>query len=182
MRRRRRRVQITRGRARARLYHCVLCMFGARLPVGLALNDPGAITVVVTLLGAVGALFRRRALRLGFASSRLRQWCACGMHLAQLFPGKKDRWRRSSMGAPDGPCCYLCIYGSGVSPAIWGYARVWRASLCYMVASSACLGTARAPRIATVLPACGPPIIDEEKPGFVASSKLSSNTPSSCLY
>ena len=48
----------------------VLCMFGARLPVRLALDRPGArVTVVITLLGAAisALLFARRASAVGFA-------------------------------------------------------------------------------------------------------------------
>ena len=71
-------------------------MFGARLPVGLALDRLGArVTVVITLLGAaIGALlFADEHYAVGFA---LITGCANGvhvgsMHLAQLFPGKKDR-------------------------------------------------------------------------------------------
>ena len=102
----------------------VVCMFGARLPVGLALDRLGArVTVVITLLGAaIGALlFASNNYAVGFA---LITGCANGvhvgsMHLAQLFLGREGSVTTIFNGAHQmGSLVFLAflgIYGSGVS-------------------------------------------------------------------
>ena len=166
----------------------VLCMFGARLPVGLALDRLGArVTVVITLLGAaIGALlFADAHYAVGFA---LITGCANGvhvgsMHLAQLFPGKGGlgdddlQW-----GAPDGVPCIFGLPGD-----LWQW-RVVAGDLSRLCGVSGGLRSVTwlrhpasikvpqgRPRIAH---ACAVPCLrahqihtDEEKPGFVASSK-----------
>ena len=166
----------------------VLCMFGARLPVGLALDRLGArTTVVVTLLGAaIGALlFADEHYAVGFA---LITGCANGvhvgsMHLAQLFIGREGSVTTIFNGAHQmGSLVFLAflgIYGSGVSlQAIFrGYAAC--------LAGFACLHgcviqpPSRYRKGDHVSLTCAVPCLrahqirtdEENKPGFVASAK-----------
>ena len=165
----------------------VLCMFGARLPVGLALDRLGArVTVVITLLGAaIGALlFASKYYAVGFA---LITGCANGihvgsMHLAQLFIGREGSVTTIFNGAHQmGSLVFLAflgIYGSGVSlPAIF---RGYAACLAGFALLHGCViqPPSRYRKGDHVSLTCAVPCLrahqihtDEEKPGFVASAK-----------
>jgi hypothetical protein len=165
----------------------VLCMFGARLPVGLALDRLGArVTVVITLLGAaIGALlFAGDDYAVGFA---LITGCANGihvgsMHLAQLFLGREGSVTTIFNGAHQmGSLVFLAflgIYGSGVS--LSSIFRGYAACLAGFALLHGCViqPPSRYRKGDRVALACGVPCLrahqihtDEEKPGFVASSK-----------
>ena len=164
----------------------VLCMFGARLPVGLALDRLGArVTVVVTLLGAaIGALlFADDHYAVGFA---LITGCANGvhvgsMHLAQLFPDTVGSVTTIFNGAHQmGSLVFLAflgIYGSGVS--LSSIFRGYAACLAGFALLHGCViqPSTRYRKGDQVALVCSVPCLrahqsvdEENKPGFVASA------------
>ena len=164
----------------------VLCMFGARLPVGLALDRLGArVTVVITLLGAaVGALlFADDHYAVGFA---LITGCANGvhvgsMHLAQLFPDTVGSVTTIFNGAHQmGSLVFLAflgIYGSGVS--LSSIFRGYAACLAGFALLHGCViqPPSRYRKGDHVSLTCAVPCLrahqsvdEENKPGFVASA------------
>ena len=104
----------------------VLCLFAARLPVGLALDRLGArVTVAVSLLGAAaGALLfadRYYAAGFGLIAGFANGVHIGSMHLSALFPGKEGSVTTIFNGAHQMGALvflgFLGIYESGISLA-----------------------------------------------------------------